>query len=328
MNRFSFFPDASLAPDRYGVRSGLALAICAIFSCAPLLSHGQLFQSDNFNDGNDSGWTRYDALAPLGLNATYSFPDGGYRIQTTYTTGVQQNPGRSGTVHPGVYSDFYVAVDVVNWDDTLPQSFGLLARVQTPGLQTTTGYAFTWDRGNPTNATAGDLDISSITGEAPSNVTTGPSGFRMEPGRKYRMVFVGRGSALEGRLYETSDLVNPLIVIQGTDTTYSSGQNGMVVFDNSGGRFPTDATFDNFYATDIEPPRIRTTPVGFGAYELAWPREAAAFELQSSTVFPGAETDWTAVPGVFTADDRFWIYVDTDPLLGGLPQQYFRLVRK
>jgi hypothetical protein len=325
MKKFSPLPEPGPASRRF---VGRALAVCAFFHCATLLLHGQLFQSDNFNDGNDSGWARYDALAPLGMNATYGFPSGGYRIQTTYLGGSAQLTGRSGSVRPEIYTDFYVAVDIVNWDDTLPQSFGLLARVGTPGLGTTTGYAFTWDRGNPTNATAGDLDISKITGEAPSNVDTGPSGIRLEPGRKYRMVFIGRGAALEGRLYETTDLVNPLLVIQGSDSTYTSGQNGLVVFDNSAGRSRTDATFDNFYATDIEPPRLRTTSFGFGAYELWWPREAVAYELQSSIVFPGTEQDWQTVTGVLTSEDRFWIFLDTDPLLGGLPQQYFRLVRK
>src|SRR5689334_7407621 len=49
--------------------------------------HGQLFFSDNFNDGNDTSpaWIRYD---PIGSHpqipdqAVWTFPEGGYRIQT------------------------------------------------------------------------------------------------------------------------------------------------------------------------------------------------------------------------------------------------------
>ena len=291
--------------------------------------HAQLFQSDDFNDGNDNGWTRYDALAPLNMHATYSFPNGGYRIQTTYLGGSAQLTGRSGTVRPEIYTDFYIAVDIVNWNDTLPQSFGLLARVGTPGLGTTTGYAFTWDRGNPTNATAGDVDISGITGEAPFDVRTGPSGIRLQPGHQYRLVFIGRGPALEGRVYELPDTMNPILTVQGSDSTYASGQNGMVVFDNSSGRSQTDATFDNFYAQDIEPPRLKMTDQAFGTWELSWPREASAYVLQSSTVLPGSTQDWTDMTdGVQTADDRFWVLVDADPLLGALPQKYFRLIRR
>ncbi len=290
--------------------------------------NAQFYQSDDFNDGNDAGWFRYDPLAPFGLTATYSFPNGGYRLQTAYITGQAANPGRAGTVRSEVYSDFYVSVDIVNWDDTLPQSAGLLARINTPGLQATTGYAFTWDRGNPTNPAAGDVDISRITGEAPSGVSvTGSDTIHFQPGKMYRMVFIGRGATLEGRVYELPDTTTPKITVVGTDATYPSGQNGMVVFDNSGGRSFTDTTFDNYFATDVEPPRIKMTSQGFGTWELSWPREASAYVLQSSTVLPGSAQDWTEVTGIQTADDRYWVFVDSDPSLGGLPKQFYRLVR-
>ena len=314
---------------RSGSLFGLALALGGLLASPPHPLNAQFFQSDDFNDGNDTGWSRYDPLAPFGLAATYSFPNGGYRLQTTYLTGQPANPGRAGTVRPEVYSDFYVSVDIVNWNDTLPQSAGLLARIGTPGLQSTTGYAFTWDRGNPTNPAAGDVDISRITGEAPSGVTvTGSDAIHFQPGQTYRMVFIGRGATLEGRVYQLPDTTTPVITVIGSDTTYPSGQNGMVVFDNSGGRAQTDCTFDNFYATDIEPPRLKLTDQSFGTYELSWPREASPFVLQTSTVLPGTDLDWTAVSGIQTADDRYWVFVDVDPVLGALPKQFFRLIRR
>ena len=307
----------------------LLLALGCLLASPPDLLHAQ-FQSDDFNDGNDDGWTRYDALAPAGMNATYSFPNGGYRIQTTYLGGSPQLTGRSGSVRPEIYTSFYVAVDIVAWNDALPQSFGLLARIRTPGLGTTTGYAFTWDRGNPANATAGDLDISKITGEEPSDVPAPGSSFRLQPGHSYRMVFIGRGANLEGRVYELPDTTTPLITIQGADATYTSGMNGMVVFDNSGGRFQTDATFDNFYATDIyvlDPPRITMTKGDFGEYELSWPADASGFVLQSSTVLPG--TAWTDEAfSLSDTLDRYVYTMQTDPRAGGLPQSYFRLIRR
>ncbi len=60
-----------------------ALAALAFVVClSPLQSvHGQTF-SDDFNDGNDVGWTRYNVLAQVGFPATYSFPNGGYRMET------------------------------------------------------------------------------------------------------------------------------------------------------------------------------------------------------------------------------------------------------
>jgi hypothetical protein len=307
-----------------------ALALGCLLA-SQLSLHAQFSQSDDFNDGNDTqpspGWFRYDPLAPFGLSATYSFPNGGYRLQTAYVTGQQANPGRAGTVRSEVYSDFYVSVDVVNWDDTLPQSFGLLARIGTPGLQATTGYAFTWDRGNPTNPAAGDVDISRITGEAPSGVSvTGSDAIHFEPGKTYRLVFIGRGATLEGRVYELPDTTTPVITVVGSDPTYPSGQNGMVVFDNSGGRAFTDATFDNYYATDIEPPLLKVTPQPFGDYELSWPIDASVYVLQRSTALTGAI--WEDVPAseVLNFGDRYVHYFN--PESDGLSTRFYRLIRR
>ncbi len=304
-----------------------ALALC----CALAGAATNLFaQTDDFDDGNDTGWTRYDPLAAFGLRATYSFPNGAYRIQTTYLTGMAENPGRAGTVLPDVYSNFYASVDIINWDDTLPQSFGLLARVGTVGLQTTTGYAFTWDRGNPTNATAGDVDISTITGEAPDGVSvTGSDKIHFETGKTYRMVFIGRGAVLEGRVYELPDVTTPVLVVEGFDETYPSGQNGMVVFDNSGGQNKTDATFDNFFATDIEQPRLLMKDLDFGDWEVSWPTEASAFVLQAATALTGAATDWTDIPAneIFPPGDSGRFRYNTGAG-SGIPIQFFRLIRR
>src|SRR4030095_4631315 len=103
-----------------------------------------------------------------------------------------------GALRPDVtYTNFYLSVDVLNWNNNTRQAFGLLARVATPGLQTTAGYSFTWERGTGDNG--GDLDISRITGEVPSQVTTGPSAIHLDPSNDYRFVFIGGGWQLEGR---------------------------------------------------------------------------------------------------------------------------------
>src|ERR1043166_4305869 len=69
-------------------------------------------QSDDFNDGNDNGWTRYDPLGGLGLGAqaTYTFPNGGYRIQAMSNPAFPSavGPARAGSVRQDVsYTDFY-----------------------------------------------------------------------------------------------------------------------------------------------------------------------------------------------------------------------------
>lgn len=280
---------------------GHVLTLGAVLVC-PLLS---LAQSDDFNDGNDVGWTRYDPLAGFNLTATYSFPSGGYRLQTTYLTMMANNPGRCGSVRQESLSDFYVAVDVVNWNPNLRQSLGVLGRVNTPGLQSTTGYAFTWDRGNPTSSTSGDVDISKITGEVPAEVPLSTitnaygvgDAFRLTNGNSYRFVFIGRGTQLEGRIYQLPDLTLPRLVVQGTDGTYASGRCGLVVFDNTGGQGQTDATFDNWFMSDVEPPRIVISDANpqTGDLVLTWPGYASNFVFECSSVLPNVT--WSPVVG-------------------------------
>src|SRR5687767_11822062 len=69
-------------------------------------------QRDNFDDGDDMGWIKYDPLGTVGLGpqATYSFPNGGYRIQASRNTLIPAaaGPARAGSYRPDVYSDFYM----------------------------------------------------------------------------------------------------------------------------------------------------------------------------------------------------------------------------
>src|SRR5690349_763526 len=105
---------------------------------------------DDFNDGNDNGWTRYDPIGTVlpGL-ATFSFPNGGYRIQTAASPAPGQvGPGRAGSFRMETsYTDFYITVDILNFDTNVNQAFGILARVTDIGLGTSDGYAMTWNSG-------------------------------------------------------------------------------------------------------------------------------------------------------------------------------------
>jgi len=139
------------------------------------------------------------------------------------------------------------------------------------------------------------------------------------------MVFLGKGAALEGRVYELPDIKTPLVVVQGTDpsvTPYLSGKNGLVVFDNSQGQNQTDATFDNYYASDIEPPQLTLVDYSFGDYAVSWP-EGNQFILQgASTLAPNGWED--LAPTSTTAGTHFY---DFTP--GTTPgQRFFRLVRR
>ncbi len=260
-------------------------------------------QTDNFDDGNDAGWTHYDPLGGLGLGAQASFHvvSNAYRIQASKNPALpaQVSVARAGALRPDVnYTNFYIAVDLVNWDDTVRQAFGILGRVGTPGLGTTTGYAFTYERGSGVTATSGDLDISRLDGEAPHGVQTGPSAIHLDATKQYRFVFIGVGPNLEGRVYELPNTNSPLITIAGSDSVYPSGTSGLVVYDNSGSAGPInpDATFDNYFATIDEPlpgPPLTFELNGFGEFTVRWPVTPTGFLLQSSSgLLP---SNWTNI---------------------------------
>jgi hypothetical protein len=243
-------------------------------------------QSDDFNDADDLGWNRYNPLDGFGLPGTFTFTNGGYRIRTLAPSPspLVLGRGRSGSLRPVDNSgEFYISVDLVDWDDALPQAVGLLARIRTPGLGTTTGYAFTWTRESGTNG--GTFDITMIDGEVPDDVpTVGNDAYHLVPGNKYRLAFIGQGDRLEGRLYLLPDILNPLLTIVGFDSSWDEGVGGLLVYDNSDiGNNLTDATFDNFASYDNDLPRLKISRPDEGeAMTFSWPYEhhLAGFKLQ------------------------------------------------
>jgi hypothetical protein len=108
---------------------------------------------------------------------------------------------------------------------------------------------------------------------------------------------------LEGRIYELPNVTTPLITISGTDTTYDSGFCGLVIYDNSGGNGVADATFDNYFADNEEPPLLSALlDPQFQEIEVSWPVKMANYILESSPVLPA--TTWTVEPDVVQLGDR------------------------
>jgi hypothetical protein len=215
-------------------------------------------QSDDFNDGNDTGWTHYSPLGSFGGGGTFSFPNGGYRIQAPASPSrASLGPGRAGSfLTNNTYSQFYVSVDLVDWDNTRDQAFGILARTTNMGLGTTNGYAFTYATDGPS------IDISKVTGEQASNL--GTAVVTLDPAKDYRRIFEGTGASLSGRVYDLANLGTPVAVATASDATYASGVNGLFVFDNgaAGTDAPSDATFDNFSAaTAVPEPALAVLPL-------------------------------------------------------------------
>ena len=71
----------AIKPMKYSAINPVLL-LCAALVLGALPLAAQVIE-DDFNDGNDAGWSRYLPLQDLGAPATFSFPNGNsYRIQS------------------------------------------------------------------------------------------------------------------------------------------------------------------------------------------------------------------------------------------------------
>ena len=213
-----------------------------------------LAQSDDFNEGNDNGWTRQDPIHQAGFpsQVTFSFPNGGYRIQTAVSPAPSLvGQGRGGSLREDVtYGDsFYVAVDLVNWNDADQQVASVVARITTPGLGTTAGYLFGYNNAYPAPG-QGVVGIYRLYNEQYTTLRNYP--LFLSPTNQYRLVLFGQGSDLEGRLYQLPNTNTPVAVLSTTDASNSSGYSGLAQADVSPSKnSPTDVTYDNYSATDF-----------------------------------------------------------------------------
>lgn len=297
----------------------LALAAGLTLGLAPLASA----QWDDFSSGTDAGWTHYDPLSVLfGPMVSYTVVNQAYRIQTAIPPVPDAGPGRGGSFRmEKTYTNFYVSVDLVGWDDAARQVFGVAARITTPGLGTTAGYLFNYDRSSGTNG--GDFDLSRITNEQADQIQTGPSAYHLMAGRSYRLVFVGKGPYLDAYVYELPQTNTPVLHLAGMDTTYASGVSGLIVADNPDDAISVvgDATFDNYFATDREPLKLTILREPFTTLiTVTWPASYPEYNLETSPSL-GSDANWQ--PASAFSDGRNFVHY-TDAAAG---TTFFRLKR-
>ena len=283
-------------------------------------------QTSLFNDGTDSGWTRYDPIAAaLGqangaTGNTWTFQNGGYRLTAAASPNpAQLGPGRSGSLRTDTtYSQFCVSVDILpGWDLVADQAFGLLARVppNSMGPGTTDGYAFTYQTDGR------DIQISRLTNEDPTAVSEVVA-VTLEPTKSYRMLFIGDGSDFKGYIFELPNIVTPIVAVSGSDPTYTSGHLGLVVYDN-GGNAGANALFDNYAAGSLAQPTLALSAVG-SELTFSWPLSAMHHVLQRSTSL--AQNDWEDVidGSVFLDGITGRQALTTEPTVN-FPHRFFRL---
>ena len=188
-------------------------------------------QTDDFNDGNDTGWVRF-GLDSAGLPpASYSFPDydgfngQAYRIFVSAPPIPDAGPARAFSYRTNQYDNFYLAVDVVTWDNTLNQAFGFLIRASNIGLGQTDGYVMNYDPNQQTGG-RGQFQINRVDREAPADPLSGSAtaNITLDPTHRYRFVLTGAGSTLTGHIYDFLDLTTPLVTILADDAELPVGQ--------------------------------------------------------------------------------------------------------
>ncbi len=216
-----------------------------------LLPAAVFAQSDDFNDGNDAGWTHYEPLKAFGAGGTYSAAGGIYRLSAAPSPapadlGVQ----RIGSLRKEkTYTRVRVQTEITGWRDDINQAFGLIGRAESIGLGTTTGYTYNY------NSISGFHQINLVQNEQPIRQVN-ESPFRLNPAHRYRMVFQLADTLLLGQLYSVTNLTVPLHSVVGSDDNSTSGVSGVFAFALAADG-PLDAKFDN-YAADV-PGQIRAT---------------------------------------------------------------------
>lgn len=217
-----------------------------------MLAPGLWAQSDNFNSGNDSAWTKYD-LSLLGdprVGATYTFPPDptngyAYRIAATANPYYPQyGPGRATSFRTQVTYNarFFLGADLLAWNDAIDQDFGLFWYLTNPGLGTSDGYAFTY---GPQD----HLRINVISAESPTEIGRWDP-FHLDPTQHYRVTVSSHdGTTFLAQVFYTGDLNSPIASALGADATWASGYSGLVIYDGTSPSVSgADATFDNYVA--------------------------------------------------------------------------------
>ena len=220
---------------------------------------------DTFDDGNDEGWTHFDPLAEIQLAeaAPLKFENGFFLMEANPPGADPAGPARIFSYIDGeVLTDFYCAVDIVDWNDSINQAFGILGRVGNIALGKTTGYVCNYDPNQTSGQPGGQFQINRVVDEA-SDPTIARANIKLLEDHDYRMVFRGEGNRLIGALYDLQDLTAPIVQIE-TDgdqdpnaTTYTEGLLGLFSFyrddDLTEPHAKPSVTFDNFISVESNP---------------------------------------------------------------------------
>jgi hypothetical protein len=240
----------------------LLLTRLAVVGCI-CTAHAATF--DDFNDGNDDGWMRYNPIP-----GTFSFPveSGSVAYKMACSWGSLFNPGRIGSINSNepAHTTFHVEADLLNWTYNWGEDVGLLARMQEPipPFFLPEGYALLLrndKNGNPASRKL--MIVKSIGGSSLPLFLSGSQGRLMipaaDPAGDYRLKFWSSGGFLWGQIIDKSTGA-AIMMFDGTtykdriyaleDGAYTSGRSGLIAYVHIVGYKAEGVSpvFDNFYS--------------------------------------------------------------------------------
>lgn len=282
-----------------------------------------LGQTDDFNDGDDSGWTRQDSLGMiLGPPfASFGFPDGAYRISAdTSPDPGTFGPSRAASFRQDVSYDgrVFLTVDLKISDPFIQQAVGLLAFVQpNPSPGAVSGYSLSFQ------PLTGDIVLNRLVNELPTELAyadlTGVAGDSL------RLVLIAEDGEFSGAVYNLDNLVIPIAKVTASDSVYTSGTAGVFAFsDTDDASGPVDAMFDNYRANPITLPELSFTLQGETGFQLTWPDWAVHFAPSWSTSL--TKESWEAISISELETGEGFLHHDGDK--GMDPRKFFRLGRR
>jgi hypothetical protein len=263
-------------------------ASCSALAAASLLLGAQSSanaQTDNFNsyssvaDFQAAGWINAPLVPQLVATAFPTVAPGGNKgLQMQANPYPGAAPAANMWYKTNEYSDFYMAVDIVNWGaGSLDQASVLWARLTSASTGTVVpdlnpgdaqgvicNYDASQDGQNAGDRKGGQLQINTV-GAGFGTHTLVAAEITFEPGRSYRIIFSGYGSPghYTAQAYDWNDLTTPLVTLECDDyasfNAVDHGACGLLAFSRDGTTGVTDITFDNYYAGATNP-NLATPP--------------------------------------------------------------------
>ncbi|NGO39286.1 hypothetical protein G4L39_07725 [Limisphaera ngatamarikiensis] len=232
---------------------------------------GQTVTEDGFNgyssasDMVAAGW-RLSALNPALVTTTFPAAGEGRALRLRANPVPGTAPAVGMWYRTNEYTDFYVALDLVDWPGTDKNQavvlFGHLTDATTgtvhPNINPATaqGVICNYDTSQygegPTDRRQGQFQIN-VVNAGFNTRTLAVAEVTLEPGRSYRMTFRSKSNRYTAELYDYHDLTRPLVVLEAEDFSFYSGACGFLGFSRQGTEGTVDLTVDNYYCGPDHP---------------------------------------------------------------------------